>query len=270
MNDQLGLIQTVPWDVLIVLDACRADFFEPYAKFGDYQTVNALAPCTELWTRRIGPWLAEQGVVYFTAQPVVDCTVRHDDIPLHTVPVWKEQWGFFTPANVPGVHPMSVISAAILSKHPGRFAAHLTEPHSPYMGVPALAVTRDGSSGRPIRHGFTPSLSAFDAACRGTLSVAQEVAAGRLTVQQVHAAYAGSLALGWEAVRVLGAAFPDKRFVVTSDHGELLGEHGKWGHLRHWTYRELLEVPWLAATGRMLAGREAVSTIDKLEALGYA
>jgi arylsulfatase A-like enzyme len=43
--------------------------------------------------------------------------------------------------------------------------------------------------------------------------------------------------------------------VVTSDHGELLGEHGEWGHSR-FLYQELVQVPLLVKpAGAPIAGR---------------
>jgi len=38
--------------------------------------------------------------------------------------------------------------------------------------------------------------------------------------------------------------FPNKKFVITSDHGELLGEHGRYSHGYDKGYKELQEVPW--------------------------
>ena len=39
--------------------------------------------------------------------------------------------------------------------------------------------------------------------------------------------------------------YPNKKFVVTSDHGELLGEYGRFSHGYDKEYPELQEVPWL-------------------------
>jgi len=38
--------------------------------------------------------------------------------------------------------------------------------------------------------------------------------------------------------------YPDKKIVITSDHGELLGEHGRYSHGYDKGYKEIIEVPW--------------------------
>ena len=43
--------------------------------------------------------------------------------------------------------------------------------------------------------------------------------------------------------------FPDKNIIVTADHGELLGEHGRYSHVLDRYYKEIVEVPWLEIKG---------------------
>ena len=43
-------------------------------------------------------------------------------------------------------------------------------------------------------------------------------------------------------LKALGKFRKNTIIVVTSDHGELLGEHGQWGH-HHWVWNQLVEVP---------------------------
>ena len=111
----------------------------------------------------------------------------------------------------------------------------------------------------------------FVASCHALKRPDLEVKAGRLSWPDVREAYLANLALAWEAVRMLGAALPEVRFVVTSDHGEMLGEGGgKFGHECYWHNDELFHVPWLEARGEQLAAGRTDTTMQKLEALGYA
>ncbi len=48
-----------------------------------------------------------------------------------------------------------------------------------------------------------------------------------------------------ELLATLGPIAEDAVIVVTSDHGELLGEHGQWGHDR-WVWEPLTHVPFIA------------------------
>lgn len=263
MEDQFNLIRKIPWKVLIILDACRADAFEPYRKFGDYQTVITPAVCTEQWVRTVGPWMSEQtNLVYVNANPVVDKAARKYGFPLHLESLWKTHWGYFTPLHIPTIHPMSVASTALnlemTDMTVGRYVIHFVQPHCPYIGAVPLAI---GRSGRGTHRLFI--------AVRSLRRPTKAVASGDITWEDVRVAYDANLALAWEAVQVIGAAMPDERIVVTADHGNMLGEDGKFGHKCHWWYPELLEVPWLDTTGRKLAGRDVSTTLKKLEALGY-
>jgi len=44
--------------------------------------------------------------------------------------------------------------------------------------------------------------------------------------------------------------FPEKNIVVTADHGEMLGEHGRYSHVLDRYYKEIKEVPWLEINAR--------------------
>lgn len=270
MRDQFNLIRKIPWKVLIILDACRADAFEPYRKFGDYQTVIPPASCTEKWVQAVGPWMKENDVLYFSGNPVVDRAVRKYEIHLRRISIWKEHWGYFTPLSIPTIHPMSVASVGLTYidiyrnslfgtlLEPPRYVFHFMQPHCPYIGAVPLAIGRAGGGKHRL---FI--------AVRSLRRPTQAVASGDITWKDVRVAYDANLALVWEAVQVIGAAMPDERIVVTADHGNMLGEDGRFGHRSNWRYPELMEVPWLDTTGRRLAGRDVSTTLKKLEALGY-
>ena len=56
--------------------------------------------------------------------------------------------------------------------------------------------------------------------------------------------YAEDLIYTLKNVKKMIDMFPNKKFVITTDHGELLGEYGKYGHAPSKRYKELIEVPW--------------------------
>ena len=39
--------------------------------------------------------------------------------------------------------------------------------------------------------------------------------------------------------------YPEKKIVITADHGELLGEYKRYGHNTDKRYPELVEIPWI-------------------------
>ncbi len=265
MREQLTLLRDTDWDVLVILDACRADAFRNVAQPPPaVEAVRSPAPCTEAWISRVGPHLAGLDVTYFSANPVVERTVQARSMMLCTEPIWDKLWGRFTDLQIPSVHPLSVTAVAVdaccpLPSAGCRCVVHYLQPHSPYIGAVPLNLCRWGRGKHPLISG-----------CHALARPDHEVEAGRLTWPEVRDAYLANLSLVWEAVRMLAGALPDKRFVVTSDHGEMLGEDGgKFGHECNWRNDELFEVPWLEATGAEIAGAEQATTMQKLEALGY-
>jgi hypothetical protein len=137
---------------------------------------------------------------------------------------------------------------------------HYLQPHGPYIGCPPLAAARWGRGEHPLYAG-----------CHQLPRPDQLVRQGRITWQEVHAAYMGNLRLAWDAARQLCDRLPGRK-IVTADHGELLGEDERFGHEPGWgeRYPLLREVPWLAVEEGDDLGSDAASTTrQKLEALGY-
>ena len=260
MKDQLTLLKQTDWDVLVILDACRFDAFKAVTGMGD--PVRSPAVCTATWVSKAGRVLGARRPFYVNSNPVVDRQkdkLRGAGVRLHTL--WKKHWGRFGAASIPTVHPMSVTSVAIEhaeAYHPDQMVLHYLQPHSPYIGDVPLAMARWGPGKHPMVDG-----------CHGLKRPDVAVKKGDLTWPEVREAYISNLRLAWDAVRILVAALEGRRIVITSDHGELLGEHGgRFGHECGWTkFPELWTVPWLEIEGGSLG--EAETTKRKLEALGY-
>ena len=155
---------------------------------------------------------------------------------------------------------MTVTSAVMreLAGLRGRpIVVHFLQPHSPYIGNPPLAMAR-WSKGKGLQ-----------GACHKLPRPDRAIQRGELTREELMAAYRGNLLLAWDAARYLAGQVQGPT-VITSDHGECLCEpevDGKFGHEDGWRYPVLREVPWLVIDGTPV---ERLSTLQKLEALGYA
>jgi len=91
-------------------------------------------------------------------------------------------------------------------------------------------------------------------------------ARGELDWRLLRRAYQANLALAWNCAHQLAGRLTG-RVVVTSDHGEILGEYGgQFGHESKWHYPELYRVPWLVVDVRR---SPRMSVEQKLAALGY-
>lgn len=63
-------------------------------------------------------------------------------------------------------------------------------------------------------------------------------------IDGIKVGYKEDLILTLRCIRKVVDKYPKKKFIVTSDHGELLGEHGRFSHGYDKGYKELKEVPW--------------------------
>ena len=57
--------------------------------------------------------------------------------------------------------------------------------------------------------------------------------------------YTKDLELALFCIKILMKKYPKKKFAITADHGERLGENGNYGHHHTGEYdKEIVEVPW--------------------------
>ena len=245
LPSQKRLLAKAKWNVLIVLDACRADAFRRLVD-RDAGVVRSLAPCTRTWVRQLGRIIALQperpDVLWVTANPVVDRDCgRYGVRGVRLMSVWRTRWDRHGEARIPSVHPDAVGEELrlYLQQHgqPERMIIHYVQPHAPYIGVPELASARTG-----------PAEDPFIMAVKQLPDPEDAVRRGDLTWQEVREAYDGNLKLVWDSVQRL---LPDLKghVIVTADHGELLGEGNRFGHGCRWTTELLRRVPWMTYDG---------------------
>ena len=268
MLDQRKLLTDTDWDVLIVLDACRVDYFKAHC--GECKTVKSVGARTLEWVRANAKMLNRKPTVIFNGNPVLHRENKHQKLRLSMVNVWERHWGFFTEQNVACCHPMSV-NAVILEKLAAgalkgkRIVAWYLQPHTPYIGDP------------PLRMDWQPSRFSRLAAKHGVgmMRPHKVLKKGKITWAEVQAGYAGNLRVAWDAARYLVAKVSGK-VIITSDHSELIGEDDRFGHQPGWgkKFPQLYEVPWLELEGGKLAEVERAKTPDevmhaRLGDLGY-
>ncbi|NHN46220.1 hypothetical protein G9464_01220 [Halostella sp. JP-L12] len=253
------------WDTLALLDACRYDTFSDVNELpGELRSVESRAASTyeflvaNVSERRL--W----DTVYVTANPMLH---RHREQLLpdfHAVEnVWaNEGWD----EEYRTVRPKTVTEAAIRAhrRHPNkRLLVHYIQPHYPYIG--------------PIGREHFPLQN---------LSLKNELAETDVSKETLKRAYRENLELALPAVRDLQKSV-DGRTVISSDHGELLGERTgpvpltEYGHPSGIYISALTQVPWhVCPTSER---REIVETKpeqdaekiesetvnDRLTALGY-
>lgn len=228
LMDQKTLIERMDWDVLIVLDACRYDYFVRLNTIkGRLIMVRSPGSCTIDWLKAV--FTKYYDLTYISANPMVNSKtdVFGFNATKHfkkVIDVWD--WGW---RDDLGTVPPWNVNIAVLKHMDKKMIIHYLQPHGPWIGQPRLTLT-----------GFrTPPLA--------DEKIAEMVKKGEISVKTLRKAYEGNLKLVLKYVEQLIKKLPHRRIVITSDHGELLGEEG-FLHPCGSNHPILREVPWLEVT----------------------
>lgn len=304
------------WNHLIILDACRYDFFAAIYKDyleGRLEKRHSIGTSTLEWRDRTFPGKYED-VVYVSSNPYIasKTSVRGflgGDHFAQVYDVWKTGWD----PELGTVPPEAVNQAAIraLMKHQDkRLIVHYLQPHAPYL---SLAMGNVGfPSPQPERGEVLRGTKATDSnlklrilkvltplatrtgilgpnptwRLRQWLHMApaspMDAVRRHYGVEVLRKAYRDNLEIVLRKVRTL-LAYMSGRIVVTSDHGELLGEDGCFSHFSGSKNPYLVEVPWLVIEKSQSEPRPQAShqetqeteredeakIKDRLRALGY-
>ncbi|MCD2204875.1 hypothetical protein [Halobacterium sp. KA-6] len=257
------------WDNLVILDACRYDMFESKSDLeGNLQRRTSRGSTTvEFLNGNFGRQELND-TVYVTANPQLYYNNKSVDTNFHAeVNVWAENgWD----KDYGTVRPETVTEYALEAeqKYPRkRLIVHYVQPHYPFIAGDIETGTGDFDG---------ESLNIWEKLTKNGNKIDEE---------RVIDSYHSNLSAVLPDVKKLCSDLNGKT-VVTSDHGNLLGERSspipvtEWGHPRGTYVESLTTVPWLVmnATER----KEVISetsgprkTIERsvvnkrLEDLGY-
>jgi len=236
--DQYELIHSSKWDVLLILDACRADFFEQlypkYLSAERYSRALSRGCPTQIWFARTFPGRYEDiaylsGNPYISSLPAAKKVVGFLASERFLVVDDVFTWGWESVDGIETVPPWRVNEAVrrwrCLLEEGYRIIAHYMQPHSPYIGRVKL------------------DIGSFKAAVKQALGEVFREPKPMVRHELLREAYMCNLELALQYVSELLVELRGYKVAVTSDHGELLGENGRVGHLDD--SPELRVVPWL-------------------------
>lgn len=290
-------IWAAEWDVCLVLDSCRIDVFrEVVMERGDLSWSGYLDPVNSKWS--VGSasveWIAEtfsdrysdewRNAGYVTANPFSGKTgdepsVKGDAYPLKNRGLayldepWRDRWE--TEDGLPTVAPRDVTNRAMWAWRQrerydmDQLVVHYMQPHIPFRSRPEWTAGWDlegfGTGGglgdkddwHKVRDGEIPEDEFWDAYRDNLEWVLDEVAR-------------------WQRQT-------DARILVTSDHGNGLGELGVWGHPPWNGNPAVRRVPWAFIDGNgsgppdleppgdppVVGGTTEEKLAAQLKALGY-
>lgn len=277
MLSQKRLIERGNWDYLIILDACRYDYFKKiYKKYlrGKLLKVISSGSETSEWARNTFKTRYED-VVYLSTNANINskiavCGFRASDHFFRVIDVWDWRWDY----KIDSVHPNTVNGATIATMeiYPNkRLIIHYLQPHYPYYDEEFLLLKDKIEANIGVRlklfksippilqHSLDVILSTFFTGRKihtlknllGVKSLPEDVWMRRLGEMGILTKmYEKNLHLVLKHISQLIKKLPGKT-VVTADHGDLLGEGGVYGHPAGRRDRLLVEVPWLEVKTRI-------------------
>jgi len=276
--DQKELIHTTDWDYLIILDACRYDYFERvyrrYFPEGKLRKVISPGNWTVKWLKKVWNMHYFRDIIYLTANPYIN------DSP-HKLPesfdgsnrfykieyIWKTHWN----NKINTVHPREVnkVAQRYISMYPKkRFVIHYIQPHVPFIPINKkykihsekfentnyLIELTKNLLPKKIRRKigrFLDTLFRYKYAYKFLSKFGIRPLSYYVIISSIYgkdaikSGYLQNLELVLRYVTDLVEKIPYGKIVITSDHGELLGEDGIYGHPAWAKHPKLFEVPWL-------------------------
>lgn len=256
------------WDVLILLDACRADSLRTAAKefnwlsdeFSTIWSVGSQSPdwMENTFTEEYSEAVGETG--YITANPYSHEYVESDSLAFIDE-VWRDGWD----DDLGTVPADAVTDRAITAGRNGewnRLIVHYMQPHFPSIPDPlgdSLALDEFGRRG---------------------LTIWDQIREGDLNSSRAMRSYQANLEYILESVNTLRKNIEANKVIISADHGECFGEWGFYGHPGNKPVPVLRFVPWCQIDATDSMDRQSkekeeedsgtdIDISERLKALGY-
>lgn len=168
MKNQKDSIKNTGWDYLVILDACRYDYFEKLYKSylkGKLSKVESEGTYTGEWlVKTFGDYYPD--ITYISGTPCIN----GKGIPLNaTTPEWNvywkatehfpktvDVWNFAWSEEMKTVPPAGINEATILLDDDNKKIVHYMQPHEPYLSLKRktsniLSNSRERAQGRSTK-----------------------------------------------------------------------------------------------------------------------
>ncbi len=284
MNDYFKILDE-SWDILIILDACRYDYFKNcYSSFleGTLEKRLSIGACTPEWRNKNFSDYRDD-IVYISSNPYISGSyeVEGFDARKHffkVIDVWQTNWD----SKYGTVRPEPVSDAAIsaASQYQGKkLIVHYLQPHAPYLSIEGVHgfSTPDTKTSDPFQlsksdsngpnkfkykllslfsryknrfHFFSDHPEWYFAQLLGLPpQTPMDYMRRKHGVKALQDAYNKNLEIALNDVAYLVSQLPDNlKIVISSDHGELLGENRKFSHSCGSHHETLRTVPWFTVS----------------------
>lgn len=235
MNER---IHTEDWNILIILDAMRYDFFKRYNTLeGTLEEVSSGATCTTDWLHF--NFTEKYPYLYYSANPICNSKIpvagfRGGDHFRRVVDVWKTHFN----KEYNTVLPQDLTNEAIPALGQEKVILHYMQPHFPDIGESRV---------------FRNSMWAPTPPNVGHLDAFKYYRIAKL--EDIKRAYTENVQAVLEEVnRLVTYIRKTQKVVITADHGELLGEAGMRGHPCTTPHPLLFLVTWFTVDPKEQGG----------------
>ncbi len=251
------------WDNLIILDACRFDFFKKvYKDYLDGKLEKRISKGSST-----GEWLVKTfpnkyDYNYISANPYINSF----GIPLNKlqkryyknyswnakehfskiIDVWEFGWN----KEINTVHPRDVNIAYLSNIHKKKTIIHYMQPHYPYISYnKTFEVTENKYINKIMKKTYYILKKHHPLIAQNIInllpqpSILEQICI-KEGIEKLHYYYEDNLRIVLKNVFQLIKELNGKT-IITADHGEAFGEQGIWGHLLETHIPVLIEVPWL-------------------------
>jgi len=249
-------LEAMSWDVLLVLDACRADVLSTVAKTAVVGSVRSPVSSTPEFLDEARRHRLFEGTIYVSANPQTGDRSPGSDLTL--IRSYEDGWDD-TLETVPAPHVLAEIRDRLGEGRP--IVGHLMQPHYPHI------CEIDGRT-MPVPNGLHPQ--AFDRSWLADQNVQAVLATGAFDLSDARRSYEACVDYAWSHVSSFAAELASEgyRVVITADHGELFGERGFVEHPVGVQIGPLVRVPWVVFEPVSATDRQP-NVAEQLEALGY-
>lgn len=222
--------------LLIILDACRYDYFKKLNTIkGNLIKVESPGSATGEWLNKV--WTDYYKIAYVSANPNIALNWRSNsgwsgkEHFEYIDEVWN--WGWKTIEQIPTVPAEEVVKGIekTIKKGHNKIIAHFMQPHPPYIGKKKLGV------GTFI---YCRYAALENKKSRGDIQPYV-----MLIEPVLKQAYRDNLLYVIEkGIKPILKYKKDFKIIISADHGERLFENGKIGHGDGIKVKELINVPW--------------------------
>ncbi len=256
------------WDNLIILDACRYDFF--YMMFKKYNLGGQLEKRISRGAHT-SSFLAENfkndyysDIIYISATPYVDMMLKGKLFKI--ISVWKDEWSEVYHTVLPEVMYRNTLS--IINKYPGKkLIIHFLQPHYPYIEnnieIDALENLRETA----LTHKTKVKKALGGKKKDKFFALSSSEVYSTIDVKIHIRGYCKNLEYTLPYVKKLLKVLPGKT-IITADHGEAFGEYiHPFFPIRYYGHRKGVRIPILVNVPWLIVNQEKEEIIDKKTSL---